>query len=119
MNGLTPQAEENPETLEAASLFLEFLTSEAAMQTWLTEVGELPARAALAEDPALAEDAIYGPFIRALPYSSATFFVNEDEQRRLILDAVNRVWQEDAEPGAALDEAAAEEQGLLDDFWAE
>ena len=119
MNGLTPQAEESPETLEAASLFLEFLTSEAAMQTWLTEVGELPARAALAEDPALAKDPVYGPFIRALPYSSATFFVNEDEQRRLILDAVNRVWQEDAEPGAALDEAAAEEQGLLDDFWAE
>lgn len=119
MNGLTPQAEENPETLEAASLFLEFLTSEAAMQTWLTEVGELPARAALAENPELAEDPVYGPFIRALPYSSATFFVNEDEQRRLILDAINRVWQEDAEPGAALDEAAAEEQGLLDDFWAE
>ncbi len=119
MNGLTPQAEENPETLEAASLFLEFLTSEAAMQTWLTEVGELPARAALAENLELAEDPIYGPFIRALPYSSATFFVNEDEQRRLILDAINRVWSEGEDPGAALDKAAAEEQTLLNDFWAE
>ena len=119
MNGLTPLAEESPETLEAASRFLEFLTSEVAMQTWLEEVGELPARAALTEDPALAEDPVYGPFIRALPYSSATFFANEDEQRRLILDAINRVWQEGAEPGAALDEAAAEEQRLLDSFWAE
>ena len=119
MHGLTPLAEETPETLEAATKFLQFITSEEAMQLWLDEVGELPARASLAEAPELAEDPIYGPFIRALPYSTATFFVNEDEQRRIMLDAINRVWLQDAEPAASLDQAAEEEQALLDSFYSE
>ncbi len=119
MNGLTPQAEESPEKLEAASRFLQFLTTEEAMQIWLENTGELPARASLAENPELAEDAVFGPFIRALPYSTATFFANEDEQRRIMLDAINRVWQQDVDAGGSLDEAASEEQGLLDAFWAE
>ncbi len=119
MNGLTPQAEQSPEKLEAASKFVEFLTTEAAMQTWLENTGELPARTSLAENVELAQDPVYGPFIRALPYSTATFFADEAEQRRLMLDAINRVWQQNADPGASLDEAATEEQTLLDDFWAE
>ncbi len=119
MHGLTPLAEETPETLDAATKFLQFITGEEAMQLWLEEVGELPARTALVEAPDLAQDPIYGPFIRALPYSNATFFVNEDEQRRLLLDAINRVWLQDAEPATSLDQAAAEEQALLDSFYSE
>lgn len=119
MHGLTPLAEESPETLEAASEFLKFITTEEAMQLWLENVGELPARAALVEDAELADDPIYGPFIRALPYSNATFFVNEDEQRRIMLDAINRVWLQDSEPAASLDRAADEEQELLNRFYGE
>lgn len=119
MHGLTPLAEESPETLEAASEFLKFITTEEAMQLWLENVGELPARASLVEDAELADDPIYGPFIRALPYSNATFFVNEDEQRRIMLDAINRVWLQDSEPAASLDRAADEEQELLNRFYGE
>ena len=119
MNGLTPQAEENPERLAAAAKFLEYLTSEEAMQMWLENTGELPSRTSLAENGELTQDPVYGPFVRALPYSTATFFVDEGEQRRLILDAINRVWQQSADPGASLDQAASEEQTLLDNFWAE
>lgn len=119
MNGLTPLAEQSPEKLDAATRFLEFLTSEEAMQLWLENVGELPARVSLAEDASLVEDAIYGPFIRALPYSNATFFADEGEQRRFMLDAFNRVWQQNTEPSTALDQAASEEQALLDNFWSE
>ena len=119
MNGLTPQAKESPEKLAAAAKFLEYLTSEEAMQLWLENTGELPARASLAENAELTKDPIYGPFIRALPYSRATFFADEGEQRRLLIDAINRVWQQNADPGASLDQAASEEQTLLDNFWAE
>ena len=119
MNGLTPQANESPEKLEAASKFLEFLTSAETMQLWLENTGELPARTSLAENAELSEDAVYGPFIRALPYSAATFFADEGEQRRFMLDAIGRVWQQGAEPGVSLDQAASEEQTLLDTFWAE
>ncbi len=119
MNGLTPQADESPERLEAASKFLEFLTTEEAMQTWLESTGELPARTSLAENTELAEDPVYGPFIRALPYSTATFFADEGEQRRLMLDAINRVWQQDTDSGTSLEQAAEEEQTLLDTFWAD
>lgn len=119
MHGLTPLAEESPETLAAASEFLKFITTEEAMQLWLEDVGELPARVSLVEDAALADDPIYGPFIRALPYSNATFFVNEDEQRRIMLDAINRVWLQDSEPAASLDRAADEEQELLNRFYDE
>src|SRR5690606_18026076 len=82
MNGLTARAFEDPAKLEASLKFLRFITSEEAMKLWLEQVGELPARLSLADDPELAEDPVYGPFIRSLPHPHATSFVHEEGQRR-------------------------------------
>lgn len=117
MHGLTPRAYEDPAKLEASVKFLQFITSEYAMKRWLEHVGELPARQSLAEDPELAGHPLYGPFIRSLPYSHATFFVDEEGQRRIMVDAINRVLLQGMDPAESIRIAAAEEQQLLDAFW--
>ncbi|MFO7255412.1 MULTISPECIES: extracellular solute-binding protein [Limnochorda] len=117
MNGLTARAFEDPAKLEASLKFLRFITSEEAMKLWLEQVGELPARLSLADDPELAEDPVYGPFIRSLPYSHATFFVDEEGQRRVMVDAINRVLLEGTDPATSIRIAAEEEQRILDQFW--
>lgn len=115
MHGLTPLA--TGEKLDAAVKFLQFITSEEAMELWLRNVGELPARSALLENPELAEDPILGPFLAALPYSHATFFVDESDQRRITLDMINRVIRQNIDPAESIEIAAREEQQLLDSFW--
>ena len=114
MNGLTPNASADEATLAASAKFLEFITSEDAMRLWLETVGELPARASLANDPELAQDPVYGPFITSLPYAEATAFVDEAAQRDVMLDAINRVVLEGQDPTASLVQAAAEDQAILD-----
>ena len=114
MNGLTPNAFKDPARLEAASKFLQFVTSESAMKLWLNVVGELPARASLVADPTLSSDPVYGPFIKSLAYSHATQFVDETAQRQVFMDAVNRVILQNQDPAASWAQAAKEEQAVLD-----
>ncbi len=114
MNGLTPNAFSDPAKLEAASKFLKFVTSESAMKLWLSVVGELPARASLVDDPTLASDPVYGPFIKSLAYSHATQFVDETAQRQVFMDAVNRVILQHQDPATSWAQAAKEEQAILD-----
>lgn len=115
MHALTPRAK--GAELEAAAKFLQFITSERAMELWLREVGELPARLSLLDRPDLLADPIYGPFMRALPYSHATFFVDEARQRQIMIDAILRVIRGGVPAAEALAIAAAEEQAVLDAFW--
>ncbi len=114
MNGLTPNALKDPAKAEAASRFLKFVTSDEAMKLWLDVVGELPASSSLIADPALAEDPVYGPFVRALDYSHATVFVDESGQRDVMVDAINEVVLQGTDPAAALEGAALTEQLILD-----
>ena len=114
MNGLTPNAYADPARLEASAKFLEFVTSPDAMKLWLDVVGELPARASLIEDPELAADPVYGPFIKALAYSHATIFVDESAQRSAFVDAINKVVLQGVDPATAWQDAAVEEQIVLD-----
>src|SRR5438876_952445 len=102
---------------EAAIKFLKFLVSEPVQRVWLQRVGELPASRKLVDDPQLAADPIYGPFIQGLAYARATFFVDETAQRQVLVDAVNEVVVNNKPPRQALDEAAAKEQKILDEFW--
>ena len=95
-----------------------FITAADTQRQWLQQVGEIPASRALAGDPKLAQAPVYGPFIQSLPYAHATFFTDEAAQRTVLLDAINEVCLNHADPGAALDEAAAKEQKILDEFWA-
>ena len=116
VNGITKNA--TGPRLAAAEAFLKFLTSPDIETLWLTQVGEIPSAKALASDPKLAQDPIFGPFIASLPYAHATFFIDETAQRTVLLDAINEVVLNHTDPKAALDAAAAKEQKILDDFWA-
>lgn len=115
LHGLTPLAT-GPKR-EAALKFLAFITSESAQRYWLEKVGELPASKTLIQDPKLTLDPIYGPFVRSLAYAKATLFVDEAAQRKVMVDAINRVLLQGMDPVASLKQAAQEEQRILDEFW--
>jgi multiple sugar transport system substrate-binding protein len=116
VHGLTTRAK--GERRDAAIKWLKFITSPDTQRVWLQQVGEIPAAKALAEDPKLAQDPIYGPFIQGLPYAHATFFIDESAQRTVLVDAVNEVVLNHKDPKAALDEAASKEGKILGEFWA-
>ncbi|MER3451717.1 MAG: sugar ABC transporter substrate-binding protein [Meiothermus sp.] len=115
LHGLTPLAT-GPKR-EAALKFLAFITSEAAQRYWLEKVGELPASKTLIQDPKLTLDPTYGPFVLSLAYAKATPFVDEAAQRKVMVDAINRVLLQGMDPVASLKQAAQEEQRILDEFW--
>ena len=116
MNGITPNATQDEAVLDASVKFIEFLTRPESMELWLEVVGELPARQALIENEELADDPIYGPFISSLAYATATEFVDEAAQRDIVVNAINRVALEDADPAASWQQAAEEDQALIDEF---
>jgi multiple sugar transport system substrate-binding protein len=116
VNGITPKAT-GPKK-EAAAKFLRFITTPAAMELWLEKVGELPARKTVAERDAVKNHPKYGPFIRGLAYAEATFFVNETAQRKLFIDMVDRIALKSQPVAETVAQAAAEEQKLLDTFFA-
>jgi multiple sugar transport system substrate-binding protein len=116
MNGLTANAFQDERRLEAAAKFLDFVTQPDAMKLWLEIVGELPARQSLVEDAELVADPVFGPFIASLAYATATMFVDETAQRDVIVHAIDKVILEGADPAEAWEQAAAEDQALLDQF---
>ena len=116
-HGITRRAADDEARMEAATKFLEFITTAEAGTLWVNEVGELPAQNAAASDPAILEDPFLGPFSAGLAYSHATFFIDESVQRQHIIDAFDLVRLEGMDPCDALAEAAFLEQELLDDFW--
>lgn len=112
-HGITTNAE--GEKLEAAVKFLKFITSPEAQDLWLEKVGELPANPVSAQK--YFDDPKYGPFLKGLDSAHTTFFVDEVGQRDVIVNAVDKVWLKDIAPATALEEAASEEQVILDNFW--
>ncbi|MDJ0755619.1 MAG: extracellular solute-binding protein [Ardenticatenaceae bacterium] len=118
-HGITRKAAEDPARLDASIRFLKFITTAESGAIWVDKVGELPAQLTAAADEDLLADPILGPFAAGLPYANATFFVDESEQRQVIIDAYDAVRLTDADPCEALNEAAEREQALLDEFWAD
>lgn len=118
-HGLTQRAASDPARLEASARFLKFITTAEAGLLWVDIVGELPAQLEAASDPAILEDPILGPFSAGLEYAHATFFVDETIQRQVLIDAFDQVRLTGMDPCEALNEAAATEQELLDEFWAD
>lgn len=114
-NGITSTTE--GKKLEASVKFLEFLTSDEVMGMWLTAIGELPAKKALALDPKFADDPKYGPFIRGLEYAEATKFIDESAQRLVWINAYDEVVLNGKTPKYAVDKAAKEEQAVLDAYY--
>lgn len=102
------------EKLDAAARFVQFITSEEVQKVWLDRVGELPASANLVQDAELREDPVYGPFIRGLEYAHATFFVDEQQEREIMIDAFDRVLLLDTPVAESLDQMAEELQAVRD-----
>jgi multiple sugar transport system substrate-binding protein len=117
-HGITSKAVEDPERFDAAVKFLQFITSAEAGRLWVDIVGELPAQLEAANDPVLLEDPGLGAFIAGLPYATATFFVNETDDRQAVIDAYDAVILSGADPRAELDFAVERVQEMFDEFWA-
>lgn len=117
-HGITRRAAADPARMDAAERFLKFITTADAGKLWVGIVGELPAQLDAANDPEMLADPLLGPFAAGLKYAHATFFVDETAQRQVLIDAYDQVRLSGMDPCDALNEAAATEQALLDDFWA-
>ncbi|MBI1297113.1 extracellular solute-binding protein [bacterium] len=118
-HGITSKAVEDPARFDAAVKFMQFITNAEAGRLWVDIVGELPAQLEAAADPVLQEDPGLGAFIAGLPYASATFFVNEADDRQAIIDAYDAVILSGADPRAELDFAVETVQEMFDEFWAD
>lgn len=103
------------EKLVAAQKFLDYISSPEAMEIWLEDVGELPARRAVAQTEKNLADPIYGPFLKGLDYAHTTMFVDEAAQRQTAIDMVNRVALEKQPTKDSLSQAAKAEQTVIDD----
>jgi multiple sugar transport system substrate-binding protein len=103
--------------LDASVKWLQYLTTPEVMRQWVEQVGELPARPAVAAEPKYANDPKLGPFLQSLDYGYATFFVDEASDRQAVLDAVNEVLLNNTPPDQAVKGAADKVQAMLDDYW--
>lgn len=117
VNAITSKAE--GEKYDAAVLFMEYLTSDEAMQIWLDVVGELPAKPSVGMSDENVNDEVFGPFIRGLEYAQTTKFVDESGQRQALVEMVERVQLQGMDPAESLAIAAETEQAILDEYFAE
>lgn len=115
VNAITTKAE--GEKYDAAVKFMQYVTSDEAMQIWLEVVGELPAKPSVGLTEANANDETYGPFIRGLAYANTTKFANESGQRQLMVEMVERMTLEGMSAADSLAIAAEAEQKILDDYY--
>ncbi|MEM8630312.1 MAG: extracellular solute-binding protein [Pseudomonadota bacterium] len=116
VNAITTKAE--GEKYDAALKFMEYITSDEAMQIWLDVVGELPAKPSVGLTEANATNEVFGPFIRGLEYANTTKFANESGQRQILMDMVQRIDIEGQSVSDSLGVAAEAEQKLLDEYYA-
>lgn len=103
--------------LEASERFLEYLIQEDVQREWLENIGELPASQALIADEELINHPTYGPFIEGLEYAHATFFVNEDKERQIIIDGVDKIRLQNADYDETFDEIVQKIQAVRDEFF--
>ncbi|WP_116597756.1 extracellular solute-binding protein [Primorskyibacter marinus] len=115
VNAITTKAE--GEKYDAAVKFMQYVTSDEAMQVWLDVVGELPAKPSVGMTDANANDPVFGPFIRGLEYAHTTKFADESGQRQAMVEMVERITLEGMDPGESLTLAAEAEQKILDDYY--
>ena len=113
VNGITSKAV--GEKRAAAEKFLKFITSEDAQQLWLDEVGELPARRAVAMRQQNITHPKYGPFIKGLEYAYTTDFRSESAQRKTVVDMLDRVVLTGMSVVDSLKIAADQDQKIIDE----
>lgn len=114
-NGIT--ANVSGDELAASIKFMKFLVSDDSMRFWLENVGEIPASAALANDPALQNDPKFGAFVRGLPYAHATFFADEAGERDAFKLGTDEVIINKADPKKGLDQIVDTIQNIRDEYF--
>jgi multiple sugar transport system substrate-binding protein len=115
VNAITTKAE--GEKYDAAVKFMQYVSSDEAMQIWLDVVGELPAKPSVGLTEANAQNDVYGPFIRGLAYANTTKFANESAQRQLMVEMVERMTLQGMSAKDSLAIAAEAEQKILDGYY--
>ena len=115
VNAITTKAKD--EKYDAAVKFMQYVTSDEAMQIWLDVVGELPAKPSVGLTDANSNDPVFGPFIRGLAYANTTKFANESGQRQILVDMVERMTLEGQSSADSIAVAAEAEQKLLDEYY--
>ena len=113
VNAITTKATD--EKYDAAVKFMQYVTSDEAMQIWLDVVGELPAKPSVGMTEDNANDPVFGPFIRGLDYARTTKFADESAQRQLMVEMIERIQLEGMSVEESLRMAAEAEQSLLDE----
>lgn len=116
-NTITRNAAEGDKNI-AAHKFISFLSSPDVMRQWTPATGELPALSALAEEEQFTSDEKLAPFIESLPFSYATFLVDEAALRQDVIDAFDQVILNGVDAATAVAEAEASTQERLDEYWA-
>jgi len=117
VNAITTKAE--GEKYDAAVKFMDYVSSDEAMQIWLDVVGELPAKPSVGMTEENANDPVFGPFIRGLEYAHTTKFADESGQRQLMVEMVERMQLEGMSAADSIAIAAEAEQKLLDEYYGE
>ncbi|MEP2531427.1 extracellular solute-binding protein [Shimia sp.] len=117
VNAITTKATD--EKYDAAVKFMQYVTSDEAMQVWLDVVGELPAKPSVGLTDENANNEVYGPFIRGLAYANTTKFANESAQRQLMVEMVERITLQGMSAADSLAIAAEAEQKILDEYYAD
>lgn len=115
-NTITRNAADGDKNI-AAMKFIDFLSSESVQRRWTPRVGELPARKALANLPEFTSNPKLAPFIQSLPFSYATFMVNEADLRQAVIDAFDQATLNGVDAKSAIQEAQDKVQQELDDYW--
>ncbi len=115
VNAITTKAE--GEKYDAAVKFMEYISSDEAMQIWLDVVGELPAKPSVGLTDANANNPVYGPFIKGLAYAHTTKFADESGQRQAMVEMVERMTLQDMSAEESLAVAAEAEQKILDEYY--
>ena len=116
-NTITRNAAEG-DKLIAAEKWIDYLASEEVQRRWTPAIGELPARQALASLEEFTTNEKLAPFIDSLPFSYATFLVNEADLRQFVIDAFDQVVLEGVDSETAIREAESKVQAQLDEYWA-
>ncbi|MFT5047724.1 MAG: multiple sugar transport system substrate-binding protein, partial [Porticoccaceae bacterium] len=105
------------EKYDAAVKFMQYVTSDEAMQIWLDTVGELPAKPSAALTEENSANPVFGPFIKGLAYAHTTKFANESAQRQVLVDTLSRIELENQSVMDAVNQAAVDEQKILDEYY--
>jgi multiple sugar transport system substrate-binding protein len=62
---------------------------------------------------------VYGAFINSLPFANAHFFVDETEERQLVIDAADKVLLQDMDVEEAYKELVEETKKLHEKYWSD